>query len=355
MQGDILKLCGYHHAGSGPTHYIAVQASRIHLDGDCSANRDLPRAVIDGDSERYSGISTGTSYGVTIEHIEVLNTTARGIYASDSTGSMIVDRSIVIDSVYVHDIKKATTAVPTGIFSHGRNITIKNSVIASIGDDGISHMGKGLVLQNVSISNPGIASTTGDCVAASGEVDGLNINDLTCDHTNVDEKQCIVISNVTDAPHGTISNVNCMMPMGAKFMTGLTVHQGTWNISGVYTRGGNIGMSFENSFGTITATKNVVVGATTACYRVEWNGLVSTSRTVLDGNVARLCGAFGVHVDNTSSGISVTRNVVKGAGRCLDIFYAGQAHSQNTLLDCSVSTTSANKVAISNDPTTLSN
>jgi hypothetical protein len=72
-------------------------------------------------------------------------------------------------------------------------VTVTDNEIDGIANDGISIVCTGtVIIARNTVKNTSLDTTTGDCVAANGNIALLHIYDNNLDHTNKDTKQCII-------------------------------------------------------------------------------------------------------------------------------------------------------------------
>jgi len=232
-QGATTYLHYFNDAGSA--------GSPIILDGDCDGDGVL--ASIDAGGTIQRAMQIADNNNLTIKNFELRNATARGLLlynvATDAT-----DRgALLVDDVYVHDITGA--AVSIGIDSRGLGVTVRNSTLEDIGEDGIYHKGPNSVITDNRIIRISSTTALGDCIQLSGAYLNFRMERNYCDHTNVASKQCFIASVPTDAGYGVTADNVCLRPAA----------EGTNSTYGIY---------IETASGNSTISRNYYKGGRTA-------------------------------------------------------------------------------------------
>jgi hypothetical protein len=293
-------------AQSNPTHLHFFNDSGsagnpITLDGDCDG--DGVKTTIDagGTIERVMQIADNNN--LTIKNLDIRNGTRRGMLlynvATDAT-----DRgALIVDSVYVGNIEGGAT--PIGIDVRGLGVTVRNSTIEDIGEDGIFHKGPNSVITGNTLRRVSTEGTNGDCIQLSDAYLNFVMTGNYCDHTNVASKQCFIASVPTDAGYGVMSDNTCLRPAaeGTSATYGIYVETASGNstILRNYYKGGRtaiqyLGAGTADIRGNVsivldsdapTAARCISLGATSGQTDVEnnscsggYDGIVSDSATV---------------------------------------------------------------------------
>jgi hypothetical protein len=193
-----------------PTGFGGSQGAEIVIDGDCRTSGDLPRAILDGEGTVAHGIRTFKATDIRFKNLEIRNFSSTGIVLSDfmDTDVTLSRRITVEGSIYIHDIGS------TGISSVGSDNTILAAELDNIGNDGITSSGRNVKFIGTRIRRVSYAGYTGDCIQLSGDIDGTEVQNVYCDHSNIDAKQCVVASNVVGAANFRIDGLECFFTPG---------------------------------------------------------------------------------------------------------------------------------------------
>lgn len=305
----------------------------IILDGDCDA--DGARAVINAGGTIQRAMQIADNNNLTIKNLELKNSTTKGLLLFNTATDATDRGAILVDNVYVHDVTGGSS--PNGIDSRGLGVTIQNSTISDIGEDGIYHKGPNFSAISNTIRRISTAGSLGDCIQHDGAYLNFTWRDNICDHTNVASKQCFIASNPTDAGYGLISGNICLRPD----------NEGVSDTYGYYV---------ETASGTSILQRNYYNGGRTAyqvlgagAFRIESNiGVVldsdvtTASRCISIGSSAGAVSAYGNAcsggyegiLNDTTTAATYKNNVVLNTGDdCIDK-ESGDTESNNALYGC---------------------
>lgn len=212
--GDYVYVCGSFATTSkysSGTVMLSVSISGVTFDGDCSAQGDLSRAIIDGGGVLVRGIDSGSggSTNITLKNLEITGFTADGVL---SQGSDMIARNWTLDNLYIHDNRGGSTR---GVWSSGAGLTLENSHIENCGEDCVYVDGDNFTATNDTIEWPGLdaGGVQGDVIQMSSSTKNWLVDHLV-GRTTVDIKQCLIVNHAAagESIDGTLSNSQCYGP-----------------------------------------------------------------------------------------------------------------------------------------------
>lgn len=315
--GDTLKICGTFYDTSSKTsgtRMLSVEGSggasaEIIFDGDCSANGNLSQAILNGEGTVDHGIRTLANTYLKFRNLWVRNFDSRGIilYNNSATDVTIAKFITIEATVAVSDIRKAA-ATTIGIDGRGQDITLTGVRVSNIGEDAIWNNGKRFTVTDAVVSRVSQDGVLGDCFQMAGEVDGTVLDGLTCDHSDVDAKQCVVINAVTDTPTYSVRDVDCSLPVGATTAIGVIL-DGTALGERIRVRGGNFGViAYDVAGANVTLRSNVISDTTAACISSGSNATTVTAYN----NTLHNCGVSGITFGAATNTRTLTNNTITG-------------------------------------------
>jgi hypothetical protein len=192
-------------------HYFNDSGSAgnpITLDGDCDA--DGVNAVINAGGTISRVMQIADNNNLVIKNFELKNGLAVGLLLYNTATDATDRGSILVDSVYIYNIQDGTA--PQGIGSRGIGVTIQDSIVDTIGEDGIYHKGTNFKSIRNRILGVSVDNSDGDCLQLNGAYSNYLIEDNYCDHTNVASKQCFIAGGPTDNGNGVIKGSTCLRP-----------------------------------------------------------------------------------------------------------------------------------------------
>lgn len=346
--GDTIKVCGTFVAAdaqSSPTYLFYLNdsgsaGSPIIVDGDCSADGDLSRAVINAETSIQRVMQVADNTYLTIKNLELKNGTTRG-FLGYNVGTVTADRYLTLDNLYVHDISGGTS--PTGIDLRGRGNTVKNSEVENIGTDGIYSNGAGLTLHDNTVTSPSIDDTAGDCYQLTGETAGFSSKRDTCDHSNKLSKYCLISSGVTDSGSYHIQAFTCTQATSGS-CTGNpagTYLEGTGLLEGSRFTGGCYGIQHVGN--NQTASGNIVVGQQQAGIIT---GGSSTGQIIQFNTVYNT--PIGIDIGSNNATNKVINNIVSTTTTaCVEKQGSSVVEQYNDLYSCGTDTVTENGVTAS--------
>jgi hypothetical protein len=322
--------------GTTYLHYFNDSGSAgnpIVLDGDCDA--DGVRAVINAGATIQRAMQIADNNNLTIKNFELKNATARGLLlynvATDAT-----DRgAILVDNVYVHDVTGGSS--PNGIDSRGLGVTVQNSTVTDIGEDGIYHKGPNFTAYNNYIERISTAGALGDCIQHDGAYLNFTWRNNYCDHTNVASKQCFIASNPTDAGYGLVVGNTCLRPQAEGVTTtyGYYVEtaSGTSTIERNYYRGGRTAFQVLGAGAFVLRANIAAVLDRDSATDARGLSIGASAGAVSAFNNTFWGGYEGILSDSAVAG-SFRNNVITYTGDdCIDK-ESGDAESNNGLSFC---------------------
>ncbi len=316
VAGDTIKFCGvFSYNQAGPSFAFKVGASGvvgrdIVLDGNCAAEGSLARAVANSSGTRANFLTTGVYSHITIKNFDVGEFTNHGLWLCDTAiCDQSVERNITVTGMYIHDISGRPEANPNAIYLGGRRITVTDSNFRNCGDDCVRGQGKNNVLSRLTIANPGLDTSTGDCIGYNGQVDGLLISENRCTHPH-DEKQCFLISGPSDLGTVSLTENVCVLPVGGMVSIGIYSEAAGTFLRNVVV-GGAKGMHFLNSYGVIYVYSNTSMNVTESCFGVGFGSLNTDVR--MQDNFGLNCGRYGIALDTRSIRSVARGNSISGA------------------------------------------
>lgn len=336
LPGDTIYILDTHNAGSGGTHYITLAKSgtlnsRITIRGDYPGRP----GILDGNNLRVSALYTNGFSHLTISNLEVKNFTQRGFFIQDASGTQTVDLYVTVDKCNLYNIGNTYTSA-TSIRAYGRYFTLSNCIIDGCGDDCVSIRGKYAKIYGNVIKNPSLSGATGDCIALGGssaELDGYEIYNNILDHTNIDSKHCIVISNLIDSAVGRIYNNTILCYLAGIVNIGIFVEDGSCTIYGNNFTNGVKSVSISNlTSGKHLVFGNISTGATS--YGLTTNYSASAPTNVIFANNTVTNTSIGIAGDTNNNNIQIINNIITNCTKGIWRFLSGQSESYNCIYNC---------------------
>jgi len=300
--GDTLKVCS---TAAAPFQTVVLQAkldgtasNYITIDGDCSANGDASKAVIDARTNHlsdtnhlvnnrweYYGGATNTGYTYLIwKNLELIiesgGTRQYGGWRIYGTTAGVVDRAVevfnTLDNVLVYSIGSASTqALQACAAFLASRVIVKNSTIHTCATEGIYAEGNSNELYNLYIYDVDVQTGTpdGDAVQFGDGAGHQNTNNWI--HGNVLDargnraKQALIVSGDSDLSMNNLIENNDLYGGGA--VLNFNPSGGTIKNNRLYTTFGGQNdprgvINIENQRGTnlgnntLTFYGNLIVG-----------------------------------------------------------------------------------------------
>lgn len=243
--GDTLIVCGTFSTITLQAKRDGSAGSPITIDGDCSGQGDLSRAVIDGTVSSMNATmpqlsniwevgvgETGVGYTyITFTHFELKMEVASGnihhglkirATSAPDTVDRTVNTFVVIDDVTVHGVGTAGSGYSqTCVNGRGSNTRITNSTIYDCPSDGIYWEGNNNEFSYLDISNVDTQTGTpdGDTIQFGGAAgiqntgNWIHHNTLDCRGNNC--KQALVMSSDSDLTVDNLVEFNSLYGGGA--------------------------------------------------------------------------------------------------------------------------------------------
>jgi hypothetical protein len=280
------------------------------------------RAVINANGGQFGVVVTGTRNYVTVYGLEVHNarhaTGARGIYQSTSAGT-----HFNVIHCYVHDVRNTSTPTgAVGIQIFGDNAKVLHNVIRDMGDDGLYVEGDSVELAYNDISECSVDSTGGDCIQmADTFMSSSNpwVHHNTLDHTNVDTKQCFIItSGSAGGPSsGGIVEHNIMRGYeGAATHKAAYVGSPSMTLRNNRISGGIRSVDLDSNATGAKCYSNVITNSGTVentnCIVVTANDQQVYNNTIINTSGAGANVTYGVQQSSSYTGVTVQNNAVQG-------------------------------------------
>lgn len=269
---------------------------------------------------------------VTINNLRITNcrhaSAPIAVYANNSGGLRWIVKNCTIDDVI-------TTSTPTGssagikLFSD--NAKILNNVIYNISDDGILVEGDNIEIAYNRIYNISVGGTFGDNIQVACGVISANdcwVHHNYCDHTNVDSKQCIILSTGAGGiARGIVENNICFGFKGVTHKTMYSdspdsifrkniIYDGWW---GAQMANGATGAVFESNV-VVMSQVNVVSSESVRGLMLSANNQKAYNNTIICLDKTKL--AFGIEQQNYT-GVVISNNISVGW------MYGIRVHSSN--------------------------
>lgn len=158
------------------------------------------RPTLDGGSTRDIAIFATNHSDIQISNFEIRNYKTAGLQFGSTGNDSSISRRIIIDNVWVHSLSGGTAGTIAGIKWWGAYVTITNTLIENLEEDGIWCDGQYATLRNVTIRNISNKKTGyGDCVQFGGaRCSGLVVEGCYFDHLNNNDKQIIVLAGSSE-------------------------------------------------------------------------------------------------------------------------------------------------------------
>lgn len=252
------------------------------------------------------------AHDITIDGLEVhgpLNVTAgtqsNAIRNNTTAGSSSVVVNITIQNCTIKNVYDygGSSAEDDGIDLRGQGLTIKNNTFDNIANDAVwlasSGTANDITISGNTCSQVSQGGTDGDCYQVSGTSTGVLIEDNTCDHSDVDSKQCIVVNN--DA---TIRYNTTIGPAVSTVHIGIYCDVGPCWIYGNSTTDGKIGIANYGTTGGATYG-NVVLSPST--YGIE---VAAPSSPVLNNTVISTSAHAAIRLTSAATSSYARNNLV---------------------------------------------
>lgn len=286
----------------------------IVVDGDCSAEGSLAKAVVDGNYTSGNVIRTDARTYLTLKNMDLSGSKDGGVtlYTSAS-GEVAVAKHITLSNLTVHDIHGG--AQPIGINISGTDGSISDSEVYDVGVDGVFfYSGGSWTLDNLDVHDISTLDTNGDCVQLQRNTGNTFIRHLVCDKRTKDAKQCVVASTLNSQVYVMkVSDMTCLMAPGGTLSVGvyaegqMTVERSFISNPATY---GIVGAL--NNSANLTAIANIVVNPGIGCFDVHKTSAGPTA--TIEHNTCVLSGAtYGVNAAAATATITVKNNTVSGA------------------------------------------
>ncbi len=286
-----------------------TQASPITL----SSYGDGPRPVLDGGRTRDIAIFATNHSDINISNFEIRNYTTAGCQFGSTGNDSSIARRIIINNLWVHSLTGGTQGTIAGIKWWGSDVTITDTLIENLEEDGIwcdgqnAHLNR-VIIRNISNKNTGF----GDCVQFGGaRCSGATIENCYFDHLNNNDKQIIVLAGSTETATtfrirnntfiGICSGAGCVSVDCVTSATGGAVFERNLVISNRGFRYANADTNGRN----MVCQNNVFVAID--------DGLTSTSATAFLSLVGK---AYNNTIIGFYRGVEVTTGEVKN-----NVFY----------------------------------
>lgn len=365
--GDTLLVCGTFGAssadGGAATMLTVSQAGTslsalVTIDGDCSSQGDLAKAVINPNyaTSILRGIHTPGATGIyhSIKNIELRNFDGSTISRPLSLGTANTEsgdaKYITVDNVDVYSTRATTLADAENgkcIWGAGSDITIKNGIIEGCADDGIWIVGARAIVENMDIADVSRETTGGDCAqltgATTGPSTGSSVILSDCDHSAKDSKQCWVFGTASDDPVRYAYGNTCLLPIGATVANGILFDSGTGYAWRNFIRGGNVGvrgnagdrMDFIGNIVMDTSWKGAYVTGGVTAANLDHNTLIrigdglqedtAAVSTTVDSAEHKLrnnivLGSTGAGIDRQSANVIEGNNLIFDAVTPTSVF-----------------------------------
>lgn len=314
---------------TGPTDVAGAAGSPITI--TTKSGWGTGYAVLNGAGTLDFGIFSNTlSKYINVSNFEVKNCTTRGIYIRNSL-NIALDCYCTFENNYIHDITGSEVGEATGIWGAGTNAMVRNNIVTDCGDDCIHWEGDGISIIGNNIARPGTdASNSGDNIQIANGASGAVVINNVCDHSNVDEKQCIIVQDADPATCAPvlISGNTCVFPV---LNAGTSVTKAVFigvpgTVSGNRVTGGVYGVWIEGTaVGPVYVYGNIVTDSYSRGIAVNFTG---TEYCYVRNNT--ICDVVGDGINQYDASVEgdISNNVVTGCGR--GIYKAGTAVTAST-------------------------
>lgn len=217
--GDTLVVCGSFSTDSADGTsgaMLLIEAAGVIVDGDCSSQNDLSKAVLDGAGTQDNGIYCVTNAlcsGTVIRNFLVQNFDIRGVYVRNDLSTTLAN-NVTISNVDCANVVGLIANIPQCFAVFGSGTTMSDVTADTVTDDAIHVEGDDLLLTDWRVVAPAYNAATdvGDCVQVATQADNTRIRNGYCDHTNAATKQCVIIQGDAGDDNAEISDVDCFYP-----------------------------------------------------------------------------------------------------------------------------------------------
>lgn len=312
--GDVVTLGAY---GSGPRPIIRSEEGATQ--GSIQINTNAHDIVFDG-LEVHGQINTAA--GVQINAIR-----------SNATDANVVVNITVRNCKIGPVFTAGGIAQDDGVDLRGRGLVILNNEFDLIANDGLWLQSDGasndIVIRGNSCTRVSQVGANGDCYQVFGTSTGALIEHNTCDHSDVDAKQCVVVNGTA-----TIRYNDFIGPIGGTVHSPILCDTGTCHIYGNKVRYGKVGIV---NYGVGGATfGNLVQDTTTFGIEVAAPNSVVDNNTVINPGLG--VGISGIRLTAAATNTKARNNIIHRANEGIRLT-AGSGQSElNNLFHGSVTT-----------------
>jgi hypothetical protein len=338
--GDTVRVCGDFVQADAETQFTnqamfaveedATAGSPITITSDCSAAGGGTTTTLTSDRTSGSLIRTYANTNITFAGTWVLSGAKDAgitLYNNSATDATATKNIRIGSGITIKDIH--TGALAQGIASSGKNVTIgdysttgRKMHIYDIGVDGIFFYSAGSAfVDGVTMDHISVDDANGDCVQIQRVTDGTVVNDLDCDKTNRDSKQCAIVtcSNAGNATCATgadftqtvyVKRMQCLMAGGSLSIG--AYGEGQFHVESSYiSNPGTYGITGSLDTGSkLFASGNVVVGAITGCIDVHKTAFGPDAD--IYNNTLVNCGTYGINAAASTLTINIRNNSITG-------------------------------------------
>lgn len=209
------------------TYYnsITIPAAVTKILVDAYGQGNLP-IINPGTTNRWSVRVSQTASYITLRNLVLTGAegngaqTVFGLYIGSAPGSTA--DYVTVDSCVIRDIIGNSSGDCNGILGFGDNITITNTYITNIADDGIWIEGLNATIKNNIITNVGVdSSATGDCLQLNGKTGVTScgafvVTGNVFNHSANLEKQGFIVSGASLGNGGIFANNVCSFPLDGR-------------------------------------------------------------------------------------------------------------------------------------------
>lgn len=331
--GDTVYFMDSITVGAGSTHLLTIGVSggasnRITFRGDYPGRA----CVFDGTGIRVSCIYTNGNSNFIFKNFTIKNFEKRGLYLQDAGANPANILNITVNGVSFYNIGNFYE-FSTSIHIRGSDVTVLNSYFDGCGDDHISAQGARLVVHDCRFRRQSLMGATGDCIAINTICDGYRFYNNYFDHSDIDSKQCVVVTPLTtEHPKGHIYNNTFIGPVGAVVHNNIYCENGSARIYKNTFINGNRGIyCINSSTGQHRIFGNIFKGHTEAGVATGFGNL--TTNIIVANNYFENTGK-GVDGNTNSVNVKSYNNIFKNCTIGVYKYVTGQVESHNCFHGC---------------------
>lgn len=298
--------------GSRYTPSARTQVCNLGQDNmTLSAYGEGDRPVLDATNCTFGVQISTDKANILISGIRVTNvganTSRRGIVNATTASSGTVTTNITVENCEIDNVLTDSTNDCNGIMLWGTGNTVRNCVIHDIATDGIWFRGNSFTARGnriYKVAQDG--RVAGDCIQNSTDATNFLITENYLDHSDVDDKQCIIVQSSTGS--GEIS-YNTVIGFDSATHTPIYVDCPDVDVFGNIVFGGNTCIALLSTRDNCNAYSNVCINNFNR--GIDGNSpncQVYNNTVISDGT-----GVLGIRHNNASAtSVVIKNNVVVG-------------------------------------------